>query len=51
MITRALGGNEDIEVDTLVVPIYENDIFLLCTDGLTGVMENWEIGEELGMYQ
>ncbi|MGB3974925.1 MAG: Stp1/IreP family PP2C-type Ser/Thr phosphatase [bacterium] len=51
VITRALGGNEDIEVDTLVVPIYENDIFLLCTDGLTGVMENWEIGEELGMYE
>lgn len=50
VITRALGGAEDILVDTLVVPIRENDVFLLCTDGLSGVMEDWELCEEFGMY-
>jgi PPM family protein phosphatase len=50
VITRALGGSEDVEVDTLVVPVRKNDIFLLCTDGLSGLMEDWEIFEELGMY-
>jgi PPM family protein phosphatase len=50
VITRALGGSEDVEVDTLVVPVRKNDIFLLCTDGLSGFMEDWEIFEELGMY-
>lgn len=51
VITRALGGNEDVEVDTLVVPVHKNDVFLLCTDGLSGLMEDWEIFEELGMYE
>ena len=51
VITRALGGSDDIEVDTYIVPVHEDDIFLLCTDGLTGVMEDWEILEELSMYE
>ncbi|MBN1878920.1 serine/threonine-protein phosphatase [bacterium] len=51
VITRALGGSEDILVDTLVVPIHLNDVFLLCTDGLSGVMEDWELCEEFGMYE
>lgn len=50
VITRALGGAEDIDVDTHIIPVRENDVFLLCTDGLTGVMEDWEIKEEYGMY-
>jgi len=50
VITRALGGSEDVEVDTIVLPVHPNDVFLLCTDGLTGVMEDWEICEEFGMY-
>ncbi len=49
VITRALGGAEDVEVDTLVVPIRKNDVFLLCTDGLSSLMEDWEIFEEYGM--
>lgn len=50
VITRALGGSEDIEVDTMILPIHFYDVFLLCTDGLSGVMEDWELKEEFGMY-
>ena len=50
VITRALGGAEDVEVDTIVVPVREGDVLLLCTDGLTGVMEDWEIREEFSMF-
>ncbi len=51
VITRALGGAEDIQVDTMIVPIKVNDVFLLCTDGLSGVMEDWELCEEFNMYE
>ncbi|HPQ40884.1 MAG TPA: Stp1/IreP family PP2C-type Ser/Thr phosphatase [bacterium] len=50
VITRALGGSEDVEVDTIILPIRLMDVFLLCTDGLSGVMEDWELKEEFGMY-
>jgi PPM family protein phosphatase len=50
VITRALGGSEDVEVDTLVLPVRKNDVFLLCSDGLSSMMEDWEIFEEYGMY-
>ncbi|MCD4654419.1 protein phosphatase 2C domain-containing protein [bacterium] len=50
VITRALGGAEDVEVDAFIIPVREGDVFLMCTDGLTGVMEDWEIREEFGMY-
>ncbi|MBN1297710.1 serine/threonine-protein phosphatase [bacterium] len=50
VITRALGGAEDVDVDTLIIPVRFGDVFILCTDGLSGVMETWEIKEEFGMY-
>jgi len=50
VITRALGGGEIVDVDTFIVPIKEKDVFLLCSDGLSGVMEDWEIREEFGMF-
>lgn len=43
IITRALGGAETIEVDTLVCNIKENDVFILCTDGLTNMVSEKEI--------
>lgn len=43
VITRALGVEENIIVDSLLVPPEENDVFMLCTDGLTGYAEESEI--------
>ncbi|TYQ15623.1 UNVERIFIED_CONTAM: protein phosphatase [Acetivibrio alkalicellulosi] len=43
IITRALGCGEKVMVDTLDVHINDNDIFVLCTDGLTNMLEEHEI--------
>ena len=45
VITRALGGSPEVKVDTSVVPLGKNDVFVLCTDGLSGVLSNVEIAE------
>ncbi|MEW5853640.1 MAG: protein phosphatase 2C domain-containing protein [Myxococcota bacterium] len=36
LILRALGTSKDVQVDTRVVPVFEGDRFLLCSDGLHG---------------
>jgi len=38
VITRALGAYPDVEVDTEVVSGRDGDVFLLCSDGLTGMV-------------
>lgn len=40
VITRALGVNERLAVDYTEVPIGEQDAVMLCTDGLTGCLED-----------
>lgn len=39
IITRALGVNEDVEVEYDEFNIYSSDILLLCTDGLTNFVD------------
>lgn len=43
IITRAVGTSEEIESDLIVIEKMENDILLLCTDGLTNMLDNDEI--------
>ncbi len=43
VITRALGCEERVEVDVLTHDIREDDIFVLCTDGLTNMISEEEI--------
>lgn len=45
IITRALGSNNNVLVDTLSSCIDENDIFVLCTDGLTNMLPEYKIME------
>ena len=47
IITRALGTDEDVEIDLLVKEKLEGDILLLCTDGLTNMLNDNEIKELL----
>jgi PPM family protein phosphatase len=47
IITRALGPEPDVEVDTYTVTAREGDLFLLCSDGLTSMISDDEIGSIL----
>lgn len=43
MLTRALGRDRDTDFDTFVVPVLPGDVFLLCTDGLTKMVDEDDI--------
>ncbi|SHK02129.1 protein phosphatase [Geosporobacter subterraneus DSM 17957] len=45
IITRALGTDEKIKIDVCSVPFDQDDIIILCTDGLTNLVEPSEIME------
>ncbi len=43
IITRAVGATNKVEVDFFNVELSENDIVLMCSDGLTNMLEDEEI--------
>jgi PPM family protein phosphatase len=43
VVTRALGGSPNVLPDLMEVPTEASDSFLLCSDGLTGMMTDDEI--------
>jgi protein phosphatase len=43
VITRALGTDREVDVDTFTVPAESNDLFLICSDGLTTMVDDEEI--------
>jgi protein phosphatase len=43
IITRALGTQDDIEVDTLTLTTRPGDLFVVASDGLTGLLEDFEM--------
>jgi serine/threonine protein phosphatase PrpC len=47
LITRALGADEDVAVDTTVLPIEAGDRVLLCSDGLSDMVPETRISELL----
>jgi serine/threonine protein phosphatase PrpC len=47
VITRALGTDPDVDVDTFTVEAHEGDVYVLCSDGLTDMIGDAEIGEVL----
>jgi protein phosphatase len=48
VITRALGTDPDVDVDSFTVETRTGDVFLLCSDGLTTMVDDDEI---LGMLE
>jgi PPM family protein phosphatase len=47
IITRALGPEPDVEVDTYTLSGRPGDVFLLCSDGLTGMISDDEVASIL----
>ena len=45
IITRALGMSETVEVDTQILDVRDGDLWLLCSDGLTDMVDDeWLAG-------
>jgi len=48
IITRALGPEPEVEVDLQTVPAAAGDVFLICSDGLTTMLDDDHIARLLG---
>jgi protein phosphatase len=48
IITRALGAEPTVEVDTWTYPVRPGDVLLLCSDGLTSMITEERVEEILG---
>jgi PPM family protein phosphatase len=47
IITRALGPEASVEIDTWTYPVKDGDILLLCSDGLTSMVPEEKIADVL----
>jgi serine/threonine protein phosphatase PrpC len=43
VITRAVGIQESVQVDTLIIDLMPGDLFMLCSDGLHGYLPDDEV--------
>ncbi len=48
LITRAVGIRKNVDVDLFVQELQKDDILFLCSDGLTNMVDDTIIAEELG---
>ena len=48
IITRALGPEPEVQVDVQTVPAQPGDVFLICSDGLTTMLDDDHIARLLG---
>jgi protein phosphatase len=47
VILRAIGVESTVEIDVLEIPLEDGDLFLLCSDGLSGMIQDEVIKETL----
>ncbi len=45
VLTRAVGSQQFVQSDTLLVELVQNDVFVLCSDGLHGYFKKDELAE------
>jgi serine/threonine protein phosphatase PrpC len=49
VLSRAMGVEQSVEVDVITDEAWDKDVFLLCSDGLTGPLSEAMIGEALAL--
>ncbi len=47
VIFRALGLKDDVQVDTQRIPKRAGDLYMMCSDGLSDLIDDWAMGELL----
>lgn len=47
IIVRAVGLKDIVDVDVITIPKANDDVLLMCSDGLTDLVEDWIIAEVL----
>lgn len=47
VVTRAMGTRSDVDVDTAQESLLPYDLLLLCSDGLTDMVSDWQIAETI----
>lgn len=47
LITKAVGTSKEIEPTVMTLEIVENDLYLICSDGLSSMIEDEDIGKVL----
>ncbi len=50
VVMRALGVKREVSVDLLRVPLNKEDVILLCSDGLSSVIDDARIRDVLGIH-
>jgi serine/threonine protein phosphatase PrpC len=51
VITRAVGTEPDVDVDTFVIEPTEGDLFLICSDGLTDMVDDRTIIDAIEQHR
>jgi protein phosphatase len=51
VITRAVGTDPDVDVDAFTVAVEDGDVFLLCSDGLTDMVDDGDILDVLEKHR
>jgi protein phosphatase len=51
VITRALGTDPDVDVDTFPVEARAGDVFLICSDGLSSMVDDETVGRVLEQHR
>jgi serine/threonine protein phosphatase PrpC len=50
VVTRAVGADQTLEIELRHDTVQSGDMLLLCSDGLTGMLDDSEIGQILASY-
>jgi len=51
VITRAVGTDPDVDIDAFTIEAEDGDVFLICSDGLTDMVEDVDILEVLEQHK